>query len=175
MRNVCKNVSSRPTDLFYRFWWNDSARLPYAYSTRPFRATTTQLFSQSLSSHTLCSCLESFSITNNLCNFWHSNFQRVNTYAFCSWDDIFTQKWNCSFPDNLCKCTESPSTLSTNNSVECNLYLSRSNRLVTSLRLEMNVGDFSEHQNKTSDTNRYKVLSYRSCLSSQCEYYEKNF
>ena len=45
----------------------------------------------------------------------------------------FTQKWNCSFPNNLCKCTESPSTLSTNTSTERNLYLSWSNHLVTSL------------------------------------------
>ena len=28
--------------------------------------------------------------TNNLCNFWRCNFQQVSTYAFCSWDDIFT-------------------------------------------------------------------------------------
>ena len=30
------------------------------------------------------------------------------------------------------------------------------NHLVTSFRLEMNVGSFSEHQNKTNDTDRYK-------------------
>ena len=36
-RIFCKNVSSRPTDLFCRFCWNDSARAP-------FLATTTQLF-----------------------------------------------------------------------------------------------------------------------------------
>ena len=51
MRNVAENVSLRPTKLFCRCCWNDSARTL-------FRATTTQLFSQSLSSHTLCSCLE---------------------------------------------------------------------------------------------------------------------
>ena len=124
MRKVCKNVSPRPTDLFCRFCWNDSACLPYAYGSLPLPATTTQLFSQSLSSQTLCSCLESLSTTNNLCNFWHSKFQQVSTYAFFSWDDIFTQKWNCSSPKNLCKCTESPSMLSTNTFIEWNLYLS---------------------------------------------------
>ena len=148
MRNVCENVSSRPTGLFCRFYWFDS-------SCSPFPATTTQLFSQSLSSHTLCSCLEFLSTTNNLCNFWRSKFQQVSTYAFCSWDDIFTEKWNCISPNNLCKCTEFPSTLSTNTSIEWNLYLSLSNHLVTSFRLEMNVGGFYEHQNKTSDTDRY--------------------
>ena len=167
MRSVCKNVSSRPTDLFCRFCWNDSA-------CSPFQVTTTQLFSKSLSSHTLCSCLEIPSTTNNLCKFWRSKFQQVSTYAFCSWDNIFTQKWNGGSPDNLCKCTKSPSTLSTN--IEWNLYLSWSNHLVMSFRLEMIVGNFSEHQNKTSDTDRYKTFFFHSsCLSSQCEYYEKIF
>ena len=122
MRNVCKNVSPRPTDLFCRLCWNDSARTP-------FSATTTQLYSQTLSSHTLCRCLEILSTTNNLCNFWHSNIQQASTYAFCSWDDIFTQKWNCSSPNKLCKCTKSPSTLLTDTSIDRNLYLSWSNHL----------------------------------------------
>ena len=50
MSKVCENVSSRPTGLFCRFRRNESA-------FSPFPATTTQLFSQSLSSHTLWSCL----------------------------------------------------------------------------------------------------------------------
>ena len=85
--------------------------------------------------------------------------------AFCSWDDIFTQKWNCSSPNILCKCTESPSTLSTNTSIEWNLYLSWSNHLVTSFRLEMNVGGFFEHQNKTSDTDRYRGYFFTARVS----------
>ena len=131
MRNVCKNVSPRPTDLFCRCCWKDSVRtpfpatsLPYAYDSLPSAAPFTQLISQSLSSHTLCSCLVILSTTNNLCNFWHSKFQQVSIYAFCGWDDVFTQKWNCSSPNNLCKCTESSSTLSTNTSLEWNLFLS---------------------------------------------------
>ena len=130
MRNVCENVSSRPTGLFCRLCWNESACLPYAYGSLPLPATFrppaapfTQLFSQSLSSHTLCSCLELLSATNNICNFWQSKFQQVSTYAFCSWDDIFTQKRNCSSPNNLCKCSESSSTLSINTSIEWNLFL----------------------------------------------------
>ena len=122
MRNVCKNVSSRATGLFCKLSWNDSACLPYAYGSLPLPATTTQLFSQSLSSHTLCSGLETLPTTNNLCNFWHRKFQQGSTYAFFSWDDIFTQKWNCSSPTNLCRFTESPSTLSTNTSIEWNPY-----------------------------------------------------
>ena len=149
MRNVCKKVYSRPTDLFCRFFWNDSA-------CSFFSATTTQLFSQILSSHTICSCLEILSTTNNLCKFWRSKFQQVSTYAFCGWDCIFTQNWICHCPNNLCMCTESPSTLSTNTSTEWNLYLSWSNHLVTSFRLEMNIGSFFEHQHKTSDTDRFK-------------------
>ena len=131
MGNVCKNVSSLPTGLCFRFCWNESACLPPYASSLPLPATCrlpaapfTELFSQSLSSHTLCSCLEILSTTNNLGNFWHSKFQQVSTYAFCSWDDIFTPKWNCSSPINLCKCTESPSTFSINTSIERNLYFS---------------------------------------------------
>ena len=165
MRNVCKYVSSRPTPLFCRFCWNESACLPIAYSSLPLSATTTQLFSQSLSSHTPCSCLDFLSTTNNLCNFWHSEFQRVSTYAICSWDDIFTQKWTCSSPNNLCECNESPSMLSTNTSIVRKLYLSWSNHLVTSFRLEMNVGGFFEHQNMTSDTDRYKEYFFAARVS----------
>ena len=165
MRNVCKNVSPRPTDLFCRFCWNDCACLPYVYGSFLLLATTTQLFSQSLSSHILCSCLETLSTTSNLCNFWHSKFQQVSTYAFCSWDDVFTQKWNRSSPNNLCKGTKSPSTLSTNTSVKWNLYFSWINHIVTSFRLEMIVGSFSEHQNKTSDTDRYKGYFFTARVS----------
>ena len=101
MRNVCKNVSSRPTDLFSRFCWNDSARTHFPVTSRPPGTSFTQLFSQSMSSHTLCSCLDILSTTNNLCNFWQSNFQQVSTYAFCSWDDIFTQKMELQFSKKL--------------------------------------------------------------------------
>ena len=52
---------------------------------------------QSLLSHTLCSSLEILSATNNFCNFWHNKFQQVSTYAFCSWDDIFTPKMELQF------------------------------------------------------------------------------
>ena len=121
-----------------------------------FLQTSTQLFSQGLSSHTPCICLELLSTTNNLCNFWHIKFQQVSAYAFCSWDDIFTQNWDWSSAKNLSKCIKSPSMLSTNTSIEWNLCLSWSNHLVLSFRLEMNVGGIFEHQNKTSDTDRYK-------------------
>ena len=149
IREKCLQKCPRPTDLFCRFCSNHSARTP-------FPATTTQLFSQSLSSHALCSCLDILSTTNNLCNFWRDKLQHISTYMFCSWDDIFTQIWICSSPNNLCKCTESSSTVSTNISIEWNLYLSRSNHLVMFFRLEMKVEGYSEHQIKTSDTDRYK-------------------
>ena len=96
--------------------------------------------------------LKFFCTTNSIFNFWRIKFQQVSTYAFCSWDDIFKKKWNCSSPNNLCKLTESPSTLSTNTSMKWNLYLFRRNHLVKSFMVEMNVGGFSEHQNKTIDT-----------------------
>ena len=150
------------------FCWNDS-------TCSPVPANTTQLFSQSLSSHTLCSCLEILSTTNNLCNFWRSEFQRVSTYAFCSWDDIFTQKRNCSSPTILCKCNESPSTLSTKTSIKWNLCLSWSNQLDTSFRLEKNVAGFPEHQNETSDTDRYKEYFLTAFSQVNVNTMKKNF
>ena len=91
--------------------------------------------------------------------------QKVSIYAICSWDDIFTQKWNCSSPKNLCNWIETPSTLSTNTSIGWNLYFSWSNHLVPSFRLEINVGSFFEHQNKTSDTNRHKGYFFTARVS----------
>ena len=42
-------------------------------------------------------------------------------------------------------------------------------------RLEMNAGVFSKQQNKMGDTDSCKgYFFYRSCLSKQCEYFEKN-
>ena len=98
--------------------------LPSACGSLPPAAPFTQLFFQSLLSHTLCSRLGILSTTINLCDFWLSKFQLVSTYAFCSWDDIFTQKWNCSSPNNLCKSPKSPSPLSTNHSIVWNFYFS---------------------------------------------------
>ena len=128
MKNVCKNVSLRQTGLFSRICWNDSplftTSLPYTFGSLPPAAPLPRLFFQSLLSHTLCSRLEILSTTTNLCNFWHSKFQQVSTYAFCSWDGIFTQKRNSSSPNNLCKSPKSPSPLSSNRSIVWNFYLS---------------------------------------------------
>ena len=87
--NVCKNVSSRPTGLFRRFSWFDT---PLFTTYPPPAAPSTQLFFQSMLSLTLCSRLERFSTANNLSNLWCRKLQHVSTYAFCRWDDIFTQK-----------------------------------------------------------------------------------
>ena len=149
MRSVGRNVSSRPTALLCWFCWNNSA-------CTPFFATTIQLFSQISSSHTLCSCLEIVSTTNSICNFWQSNFQQVCTLAFCNWDDTFTEEWNCGSPNNLCKFTETAPKLTTNTVIGWNLFVSWNNHLVTPFRLQMNVGGFFEHQNKTSNTDRYE-------------------
>ena len=151
MSNDCKNVSSRPTDLFCRFCSDDAA-------CSPSPAPTTQLFSQSLSSHTPCSCLKSLSTTNNLCCIWRNKLQHVSNYAFWSWDDIFTQNWNCSSHSILCKCTKSPFTMSTKTSIEWNLFLSWSNEHETTYRLKLNVRGFFQRRNKTSDTDKHIVF-----------------
>ena len=57
--NVCKNASSRPSSMFCRFCLIVSPCLLYVYGCLPLPPTVFQPFSHSLSSHTLCSCLES--------------------------------------------------------------------------------------------------------------------
>ena len=137
MRNVCENVSSRPTDLLCGFCWNDSACLTpvrlWLPSSSCYHYPT--VFSESVFPH-FWNCLENLPTTNNLCIFWHSKFQQVSIYSFCSWDDKFT-----------------------------NLYFTWSNHLLTSLRLEMIVWVFSEHQNKTIDTDRYKESCFTARIS----------
>ena len=102
LRNVCKDIFSRPTGLFCRLCWNE-------FASKRFLATTTQTIFKSLSYHALCRCLPFFATTKNICSFWHSNFEWVSTHAFCSWDHVFYAKRNCGSPKCLCKCTESPS------------------------------------------------------------------
>ena len=123
----------------------------------PFPAINTQLFFQSLSSHTVCSCLEIISTTNNFCNLWRSKVQQVSVDEFCRWVNMISQKLNFSPPNTLLECTEFPSMLPTNTYVDWDLWLSWNNHLVTSFSLKMIVGDFYKYQNKTSDTDRYKV------------------
>ena len=153
-----KKISPRTTCLFCSFRWNDPA------GTR-FSAVASQLFSQSLSSITLCRCLEMFFTFNNICNFWQSKFQQASNHAFCSWYDLFTQEENCSSPKKLFKCTKSQPTLSTNAFIEWILYLSWSNHLVTSFRLKMSIGGFSKHQNKTSELDRYEKSFFTARIS----------
>ena len=93
-----------------------------------------------------------------------ANSNKSAPTRFAAWT-IYLRKNGIAVPNNLCKCTESPSTLSTNTSIEWNLYFSWSNHLVTSFRLEMNVGSFSEHQIKTSDTDRYKRYFFTARVS----------
>ena len=128
MRNICKNISSRPTGLSCRFCWNDSACLSsYPTPVAPLNsclslpATTIQLFSQNLFPTFFAAVVE-FLNFNNLCIFWRSKFQQVRTDRFCSWNDLFAQNWKSGSPNNLC--TESLSTLTTNTSAEWNFYLS---------------------------------------------------
>ena len=81
-------------------------------------------FFQSFLSHSLYRRLERFSSTKNLSHLWRSKLEHVSTDAFCRRDDIFTQKRNCCSSNNLCKIPKAPSPLSSNRSIEWNLYLS---------------------------------------------------
>ena len=176
-RNVCENVSSLPTGLFSKFSSKDSSSSPFPAGQPPAAPFSfTQLFFKSLLSHTLCSQLERFSTTNNLSNLWCSKLQQVSTYAFCSWDDIFTQERNGSSPNNLSKSPKSHSPLSSNRFIVWKFYLSWSNHLVVEYVSEMKVGGFSKHQNNTSDTDRNERYFFSQMgLSDRSVYYEKSF
>ena len=147
MGNVSKYVSLRPVvclqTLLERFLRHSFSCYHYPVIFSVF------VFPQSLH------LSQFFSTIKNTCSFWHGKFQKVSTRAFCSWDDEFTREGNCGPPNNLCKCTETPSALSTNISRECNLYMSWSSHHLTSFRLEIKFGGFSKHQSRTSDTDRY--------------------
>ena len=43
----------------------------------------------------IAAVLKKFPTTYNLCNFWRNKFRQFSTNTFCSWDDIFTEIWNC--------------------------------------------------------------------------------
>ena len=78
--------------------------------------------SLSLPTHTLFSCFY-FSYRQQL-QFLAQQIPKSQHCTFCGCVDIFTQKWNFASLNNLCRCTESPSPLTTNTPKEWNLYLS---------------------------------------------------
>ena len=149
MRDVCGKVSSRSTVCFTVFVGVTLYAVLFLLPLRIFSPVF--VFPHSLQLSWI------FSTTIIICTFWYSKFQLVSTLTVRSWDNIFTQKWNSSSPITLSKCTKCPCMLSTSISIDWKLYLSWSNHLVTVFRLEMNVGGFSNHQNKTRDTGRYKT------------------
>ena len=162
MRNVCKKVPSRLTCLFRRFCWKYSA-------CSPLPATTTQLIFQSLSSHILCCCLNFFLPLTTSAISGEGKSNKLAPTRFAAGTICLRKNGIGVLPITCAMCTESPSTLSTNTSKAWNLYLSRSNHLVTSFRLEKSVEGLSEHQNEPSDTDRNKGFSFTACVSSQCE------
>ena len=128
-------------------------------------ATTSRLFFQNLFSHVLCSCLEAFIQLTTSAISDRTISKKTSNQFFCSCDDIFTEKWNCGAPYNLRKCTESPSTLWTNASIDEYLYLSWNNLFLKTFRLKMIVWRFTKHQNKMSDTDRNKGYFFTARVS----------
>ena len=77
----------------------------------------------------------------------------------------FYVKWNRCSHNGLCKCTKTDFTMSTNTSRVWKLYLTRSNCHVTCLSLELNIGRFYKHQNKSSNTHRHKMFFFSPLVS----------
>ena len=98
-----------------------------------------------------------------------------SSMSFCRWDHISTQKGNCCSPKILCESPKSTSPRSSNPSIVWKFYLSWNNHRVLSYVLEMNVGHLSEHQNKPSDTERYKGHFFTRCVSQIHVYSMKKF
>ena len=177
MRNVFKNVFSRPIGWFCRFCRNETTWLPKGYGCLPLPAITTQFFPQTSSLHVLCSCLEFFATTNNPCNFWHKIFQQWSTHTFCSWDNIFAGKWNKNFPNILCKCTETPSMLSTNTITEqvwiCSWFEATVFQRLLERKWLLNASlSIITRRVLTTDKSCFFDPSY---LSKKFDYYEKKF
>ena len=108
MKNICKNVSSRPNGLFCRCCWNDSPWIS-------FPATITQLFSQSSSPTHLAAVLIFFDHQQHL-QFLAQQISK-NQHQRSLELNVITQKGNCGSPAIAeCKCTKFRSRLSTKTS-----------------------------------------------------------
>ena len=165
MRTVCKNVSL--TGLICRLCRNDIVCLACGCLSLP--AAATQLFCQSLSSLALCSGHETFPTINNLCIFWRRRNTQVGNETSCSWEKNITQKWIGGSPTYLCKCTDTPSTLSINPSIKRNRNSSEATFLYRVFRWNSMFVDFVNIRKKRVTPTDTKRFLHRLCVPNKYE------
>ena len=108
-----------------------------------------------MSSYAFGSSFEIFLSANNISYLWHCKFQQISTYAFCCWDDIFSQERNGGSPNNLRKSSKTTSSL-TSNTFNREVQECLMQPFYPLILIQMNVGNFSKHENKSSYSHRDK-------------------
>ena len=176
MRHGCKNVPSRPIDLFSSFCWSYSAWLLYVFGCFLLSAATTQVFSQSLPSHILCRCLETFLLLKTSAISGKTISKKSGPTRFAAGTTYIRKKKKCGPATILFKCTESPAKLSTNNTcIKKNLHLSRSGQYCKVFLGGNEVWRFFFKTSNENECCRQKqgVFFQRLGLSSQKKHWKK--
>ena len=119
---------------------------------------TSKLFSQCLFSYVFGSSSETFLPANNISYLWHCKLQQISTHAFCSWEDIFSQERNGGSPNTLRKGSKTTPSLTSNTFVLCSREVQEClmQPFYTLILKQMNVRNFSKHENKSSYSHRDK-------------------
>ena len=116
---------------------------------------TSKLFSQCLSSHACGSSFEIFLSANNISYPWLCKLQQISTHAFCSWVDKFSQERNGGSPNNLRKRSKTTpfdvQYLCSREVQDCLMQ-----PVYTLILIQMNVRNFSVHENKSCYSHRDK-------------------
>ena len=102
-------------------------------------------------------------ITYPICGAANSNMSAP--LRFAAGTTYLRKKGIAVLPITCARALKSPSPLSSKPSIIWNFYLSWSNHLVVPYVLEMNVGHLFKHENKASDTDRYKGYFCNRCVS----------
>ena len=74
--------------------------------------STFKLFPNCFCSHIFCKCFEFFTSNNNFSNLWSSNFEKICSNFYRSWNCLFLNKGDCSSAKSLCESSKTSSMLS---------------------------------------------------------------
>ena len=141
---ISKNVSACSTASLQMFDCNASL-LP----------ATTRFFPQCLSSYAFGSSFEIFLSANNISCLWHCKFQQISTHALSGWDVMFSQERIVGSPNILRKSSKTTPTL-TSNIFVVGKFKNLMKPFYKIILIQMNVGNFSKHENKSSYSHRDK-------------------